>query len=107
MTTVPAKRIWRGNRIYYFAYGSNLSQKQMLERCPDSKPRFRAILPNYKLIFAGWSPRWHGGVASIKRSRGKKVKGAVYEILEKCLKPLDRYEGYPTVYDRLNVDLPP
>ena len=45
--------------MYYFAYASSLSKKQMLERCPDSNPLFRATLPNYKLIFTGWSRKWH------------------------------------------------
>jgi gamma-glutamylcyclotransferase (GGCT)/AIG2-like uncharacterized protein YtfP len=89
--------------MFYFAYGSNLSHKQMIQRCPSSKPRFKATLPNYKLIFAGWSREWHGGVASIKRFAGSKVAGAVYEISERDLRSLDKYEGYPTVYDRLNV----
>ncbi|TET49084.1 MAG: gamma-glutamylcyclotransferase, partial [Dehalococcoidia bacterium] len=41
--------------MYYFAYGVNLNQKQMKDRCPDSKPLFTAVLPNYKLVFVGWS----------------------------------------------------
>jgi len=89
--------------MYYFAYGSNLSKKQMAERCPDSKPKFSAVLPNYKLIFTGWSRQWKGGVASAKPFRGEKVKGAVYEILENDLKKLDRFEDYPVTYNRLNV----
>ncbi|MBE9506041.1 MAG: gamma-glutamylcyclotransferase, partial [Chloroflexi bacterium] len=35
--------------------------------------------------------------------RGEHVLGGVYEIDEKCLRLLDRYEGYPTNYDRMNV----
>ena len=50
--------------MYYFAYASNLNQKQMQERCPDSKPVFTATLPNYKLVFLGWSREWHGVTAS-------------------------------------------
>lgn len=93
--------------MYYFAYGSDLSKKQMLERCPDSKPKFVAILPNYKLVFAGWSRQWRGGVASIKPFRGERVRGALYEVTEKCLRQLDRYEaGYGrlkvTVFDEDN-----
>ena len=81
--------------MYYFAYGSNLNQKQMKERCPDSKPLFTAVLPNYKLVFVGWSRQWHGGVASIKSYRGERVRGAIYEVTEACLQRLDRYEsGY-------------
>jgi len=87
----------------YFAYGSNLNKKQMQERCPDSKPLFTAVLPNYKLIFVGWSRQWKGAVASIKASRGDRVRGAVYEISEQCLRKLDRFEGYPQNYNRLKV----
>ena len=87
----------------YFAYGSNLNKKQTQERCPDSKPLFTAVLPNYKLIFVGWSRQWKGAVASIKASRGDRVRGAVYEISEQCLRKLDRFEGYPQNYNRLKV----
>lgn len=87
----------------YFAYASNLNHKQIKERCPGSQPKFRAVLPNYRLIFAGWSRQWRGGVASIKPFQGEKVVGAVYEITEECLRRLDKYEGYPHVYNRINV----
>ncbi len=89
--------------MYYFAYGSNLSKKQMLERCPGSQPRFTTTLPNYRLVFVGWSRQWRGGVASIRASRGDKVPGAVYEISEADLRHLDKYEGYPNDYNRLKV----
>ena len=87
----------------YFAYGPNLNRKQMLERCPDSKPRFVATLNNYKLVFVGWFRQWRGGVVSIKSRRGEKVLGAVYEISEADLRRLDKYEGYPTNYNRSKV----
>jgi len=87
--------------MYYFAYGSNLNQRQMLERCPDSKPKFTATLHNYRLVFVGWSRRWRGGIASIRPFRGEKVLGAIYEVSEEDLKRLDGYEG--SDYHRLNV----
>lgn len=89
--------------MYYFAYGSNLNQRQMLERCPDSEPKFIATLPNYKLVFVGWSRQWRGGVASIRPFRGERVPGAVYEVSDRNLRRLDSYEGYPRSYTRLNV----
>ena len=89
--------------MYYFAYGSNLNQRQMLERCPDSKPVFTASLPNYKLVFVGWSRQWRGGVASIRPFRDEKVLGAIYEVSDRDLRRLDSYEGYPRSYNRLNV----
>ena len=89
--------------MYYLAYGSNLNRKQMLERCPDSKPEFIAALPNYKLVFIGWSRQWRGGVASIRPFRGEKVLGAIYEVSDRDLRRLDSYEGYPRNANRLNV----
>ena len=86
--------------MYYFAYASNLNRKQMLERCPDSKPKFMVTLPNYNLIFAGWSRKWRGGVATIRRFGGEKVLGGIYDVSEQCLRQLDRYEEG---YDRLKV----
>jgi gamma-glutamylcyclotransferase len=89
--------------MYYFAYNLNLNKKQMLERCPDSKPKFRATLHNYKLIFTGWNRQWRGGVASIKPFSGERVIGAIYEVSETDLKRLDKHEGYPNEYNQLNV----
>jgi gamma-glutamylcyclotransferase len=93
--------------MYYFAYASNLSKKQMQTRCPDSKPMFSAILPNYKLVFTGWSREWHGGKATIKPFRGEKVRGAIYQVTDACMRQLDKYEaGYArqnvTVFDEDN-----
>ena len=86
--------------MYYFAYASNLNKKQMQERCPDSHPKFLATLPNYKLVFVGWYREWKGGKASIKSFHGDKVRGAIYEVNESCLRKLDKYE---TGYERINI----
>ncbi|MDD5704144.1 MAG: gamma-glutamylcyclotransferase [Dehalococcoidales bacterium] len=89
--------------MYYFAYGSNLSQNQMKQRCPNSQPLFTATLPNYKLFFTGWSKNWKGGTATIKVENGSKVKGGIYEITEDDLTRLDSCEGYPTTYDKIEI----
>ena len=87
----------------YFAYGSNLNKRQMLERCPGSKTKFPATLPNYKLLFTGYSRFWKGGSASIKPFKGEKVLGAIYELTELDLRKLDKYEDYPGTYNRFNI----
>ena len=84
----------------YFAYASNLNLKQMKQRCPDSKPLFKATLPNYQLVFSGWSRELRGGKATIRLNRGEKVIGAVYEVSEQEMKQLDRHEAG---YDRLRA----
>ena len=89
--------------MYYFAYNTHLDKKQMAEHCPGGKPRFTAELPNYKLIFTGWSRPWRGALASIKRYGRDKVLGAIYEIDENDLPKLDRAEDCPASYQRLPV----
>jgi hypothetical protein len=86
--------------MYYFAYASNLSKKRMQTRCPDSRPMFVATLPNYKIVFTGWSREWRGGKATIKSVRDEKVRGAIYDVSEACLRQLDKFEAG---YSRLNV----
>jgi gamma-glutamylcyclotransferase (GGCT)/AIG2-like uncharacterized protein YtfP len=75
----------------------------MSQRCPDAQPKVTVNLPNYKLVFAAGSRTWPGGVATIKRAQGNKVPGAIYQISDKCLRSLDKYEGYPTAYTRITV----
>ena len=83
----------------------------MQASCPDSKPLFLATLPNYSVIFTGWSREWRGGKATIKSYRGGKVRGAVYDISEVCVRKLDKTEaGYGrlnvTVFDEDNESVP-
>lgn len=87
--------------MYYFAYGYNLSKKQMKERCPDSLPRFSAVLPNYQLVFLGWSRKWRGGQANLRKATGGKVRGAIYEVNDHCLGRLDISES--SDYKRISV----
>ena len=75
--------------MYYFAYASNLNQKQMQERCPDSKPLFIATLHHYRLVFLGWSRQWRGGYASIRPFRGGKVLGAIELVNKFSRRPFD------------------
>ncbi len=91
--------------INYFAYASNLSKKQMAERCPNAKPKIVATLPNFKITFEGYSRKWRGAVVNISGSKGDKVIGAVYEITESGLRKLDSYEaGYRHLPVRVFTD---
>ena len=89
--------------MYYFAYASNLNKKQMKERCPAAKPVSIVILHHYKLAFSNWSRKWRGGVATIQPFRGERVLGAIYELSEEDLRRLDKYQGAPDLYTRVNV----
>ena len=42
-------------------------------------------------------------MASVRPFRGERVLGAIYELSDRDLKRLDKYEGYPGNYNRLKV----
>lgn len=91
--------------LLYFAYDLNLDRSRMVACCPTAKSRFSASLPNFQLMFAGWSREWRGGVATIKRAAREKVLGGVYEVGESDLARLDRQQGFPATSDKIKVTL--
>lgn len=90
--------------IYYFAYGSNLDQAQMKERCPDSELLGVAVLKNYRLDFTIYSKKRLCGCADIVKDEGSEVWGLIYVLSEKDLQQLDIFEGSPNYYRRTRVD---
>ena len=83
----------------YFAYGSNLDEQQMRERCPGSRALFRARLRGHRLDFTHLSAtRWQGGTADIVPEAGSLVFGLVYAMGDGDFALLDRWEGG---YERL------
>lgn len=80
---------------FYFAYGSNCNLEQMASRCPGATTVGVATLRNYTLLF--------NGVASISRKNGSEVKGVLWEITQQCERSLDRYEGFPSFYEKKSI----
>ena len=78
----------------YFAYGSNMSESQMKERCPKYKKIGIAKLENYELTFPRKSKKRSCGVSSVDPKDGKEVWGVVYELNEDDFASLDEEEGY-------------
>ncbi|CRL22562.1 Gamma-glutamylcyclotransferase [Penicillium camemberti] len=77
----------RPERWYYFAYGSNMSLKQMAERCPSSLFKGKGRIEGYR-----WQINQRG-VANIVESRGDYVEGLVYQIDATDKRKLNRSEG--------------
>ncbi len=86
--------------MMYFAYGSNMDSKRMLERGIKFKSRRLGILNGYSLIFNKKASKGDFGYANISLSEGDFVEGILYEVGEEDIKKLDKYEGYPNHYDR-------
>lgn len=82
---------------YYIAYGSNLHMKQMLIRCRDAVRIGTDTLEGYKLTFRSNNCF---GVANIEPAKGRKVHVGIWQISARDERALDRYEGYPWLYEK-------
>lgn len=91
--------------ILYFAYGSNMDEKQMKQRCPGSKLICRAVLKDYKLAFSIYSPKRKCGCADIIKNKDSEVWGLVYNLNQNDLDKLDAFEMHPTKYKRLTCEV--
>ncbi len=79
---------------YYFAYGSNMSTKQMRKRCKDNFEIVGiAYIEGYRFVYDGYSRTWKGAVANIVPSEGDRVWGVLYKIGQDCEETLDKFEG--------------
>ena len=63
--------------MIYFAYGSNLDQMQMGQRCPDAKLVGLAQLADHRLCFPRRSPVRGCAVASVEPHAGGMVWGVM------------------------------
>ena len=88
--------------MLYFAFGSNLNQKQMKKRCKDSKYIGCYSLKNYKLVFRNFY--LGGGVADVQKQKKSTVLGAIFEISKSDEKKLDIYEDFPILYKKFYFD---
>jgi gamma-glutamylcyclotransferase (GGCT)/AIG2-like uncharacterized protein YtfP len=84
----------------YFAYGSNMDEDLMKDRCDYAKFLSVAYLPGYRLAFSQYYEPLKGGVADVIESQKDKVWGKVYELPLEDLHRLDIHEGHPTDYKR-------
>ena len=82
--------------MLYFAYGSNLSHKQMRDRCKNPKYIKNIFLEGYKLSFCTINRNY--GAANIVKKSDSKVPGGIWEISNNDEKELDYFEGFPTKY---------
>ena len=84
---------------YYLAYGSNLNKEQMHMRCPGAVPIGTMLLKGFELQFR--SP----GVLTIEEKAEGKVPIGIWKVDEQHEKALYRYEGYPRVYYKKEVEI--
>lgn len=87
--------------IFYFAYGSNMSFTRMGERNCVIYSTKRGILQDHKLTFDKKSGKIKNtGFATVSPQQGEDVEGVLYELDEKSIFILDKFEGCPKHYTR-------
>lgn len=86
----------------YIAYGSNLNLPQMAHRCPTAKVVGKSEIKDYELLFRGAR---RGGVATVEPKEGSSVPVLLWDIKPTDEMALDRYEGYPTLYQKQTLNL--
>jgi gamma-glutamylcyclotransferase (GGCT)/AIG2-like uncharacterized protein YtfP len=90
--------------VHYFAFGSNMDESKMRSRGVRYTDRQSATLPGYRLTFDKQSFAHEGvGYATAKPDPEETIEGALYTMDQAGVRQLDRYEGYPTHYDRQTV----
>ncbi|MCM1060859.1 MAG: gamma-glutamylcyclotransferase [Eubacterium sp.] len=91
-------------KYLYAAYGSNTDVQQFKFRCPHAQLIGRGVIEDYTLSFQG---RANNAYCNILKSSSKEKKFfvpvAIWQITDIDLPRLDRYEGYPTVYNRVEI----
>ena len=84
--------------MLYLSYGSNLSHKQMRDRCKNPKYIKNFFLEGYKLSFCTINRNY--GAANIVKKLDSKVPGGIWKISANDEKELDYYEGFPIKYTK-------
>ena len=79
----------------YFSYGMNTNLGSMALRCPNARSLGAAVLPHYQFEFKSF--------ATVTPKMGQEAYGVLWEITDACEKSLDRLEGYPIYYGKINV----
>lgn len=89
-------------RVFYFAYGSNMDEARVRERGMPFTTRAAGSLKDYELRFNKIAKQIPGaGHANVVQAPGSWVEGVLYELSDgKDIERMDPFEGYPVRYDR-------
>jgi len=85
----------------YFAYGSNMDEKRMMERGVFFTSKEKGTLKGFRFIINKKSQKNPNiGFANIIRDDNSEVEGIIYEVSQEDIFKLDKFEGHPKHYKR-------
>jgi gamma-glutamylcyclotransferase (GGCT)/AIG2-like uncharacterized protein YtfP len=93
------------DKVYYFAYASNINHRRMHMGSPTAVFVSVAKLQDYEVVFQGADHAvWRGAMATVAPRAGSMVWGAVWEMGTRELDTLDKQERvHLGLMERLNV----
>jgi hypothetical protein len=83
----------------YFAYGANTNKDAMAIRCPKAKVICAGHITNFRLKFNNVAD-----IVATDSSYGVDAPCVIWEITKDCEERLDRFEGFPELYSKINVE---
>jgi gamma-glutamylcyclotransferase len=87
--------------MYYFAYGSNMDEKRMIERGVKFLSKEKGTLNGYRFVINKKSQKNPNiGFANIIKDNNSEIEGIIYEVDYEDIIKLDRFEGFPNHYSR-------
>ena len=89
----------------YFAYGSNMSEKQLTERVGAPAAIFGGCLHGYRLVFNKASEADDTAFANVEPAANELSMGKVYLLTQEQLASMDSFEGAPIHYSRLALEV--
>ena len=90
--------------VWFFAYGSNMSSTVVRSRAGEIVEEQVGKLENYEIVF-NKKARGGSATANIRPAQGKNVYGVLFRIAESALRSLDRFQGAPQHYRRIEVNV--
>lgn len=91
------------DEVYCVAYGSNLCEARMKQRCPEAEIFGFSQIPGYRLLF---KQSLTGAYATIEQDANRCVPVLIYRMTPADEARLDRFEGVPTYYRKQFFQLP-
>ena len=96
---------------FYIAYGSNMSLSRLKSRCPNSEFVSTGVIEGYKLIFRKSASGFYASLDKVDYRKKKKRKSlwsvpvAIFKISKKDEENLDKFEGCPKWYKKIDLEV--
>lgn len=91
------------DEVFCIAYGSNLCEARMKERCPEAVVFGTSMIHGFRMLF---KKSMTGYYATIEQDANCSVPVLIYRMTEEDEARLDRYEGFPKYYYKREFFLP-